>query len=120
MRRTTTIFLDFQRLQLAGQSAATVVKLMMACNDMQLANECLAGWKKQQPRSQKHREVGAKMYFLRLQISHLYEALKIVENIRQDKSLRRVVEQCDTKTKSSFRELEFFCPMAINANGWKE
>jgi hypothetical protein len=61
--------LDFQRLQLAGQSAATVVKLMMACNDMQLA-----GWKKQQPRSQKHREVGAKMYFLRLQISHLYEA----------------------------------------------
>lgn len=111
MTRTTTKIVDFQRLKLLGKSAETVIiKLMMACNDMQLANEALAEWKKEQPRLQKHREVGAKMYFLRLQISHLYEALKIVEQIRIDGSLLRLVKQCDQRTQNSFHELEPFLP----------
>ena len=120
MTRTTTKIVDFQRLKLLGKSAETVIiKLMMACNDMQLANEALAEWKKEQPRLRKHREVGAKMYFVRLQISHLYEALKIVEQIRIDGSLLRLVKQCDQRTQNSFHELEPFLPNGSKRN-WFE
>ena len=110
MSRTTTRFVHFRHFQLGGPSAAIVIKLMMACNDMQIANECLAEWKRQQPRHRKHRERGARMYFVRLQISHLFEAFKIVEQIRGDSNLMRLVKQCDLKTQSSFRELESFLP----------
>lgn len=60
-----------------------VVKLMMACNDMQLANEALSSWKENQPRNRQCRQAGAKMYFARLQMAHLHEALKIIEEIRK-------------------------------------
>lgn len=110
MTRTRTIIVDFQRLALLGNSAATVIKLMMACNDLQLANEALVEWKKEQPRLRKCREVGAQMYFVRLMMSHLYEALKIVEHIHIDESLLRLVKQCDQRTQNSFHELESFLP----------
>jgi len=110
MTRITTINVDLQRLERRGNIAATVIKLMMACNDLQLANEALDKWKKEQPRLRKGREVGAKMYFVRLQISHLYEALKIVEQIHTDESLLRLVKQCDQRTQNWFHELEPFLP----------
>jgi hypothetical protein len=50
------------------------------------------------------------MYFVRLQISHLFEAFKIVGQIRGDSDLMRLVKQCDPKTQRSFHELESFLP----------
>lgn len=119
MSRTTTRFVHFRHFQLGGPSAAIVIKLMMACNDMQIANECLAEWKRQQPRHRKHRERGARMYFVRLQISHLFEAFKIVEQIRGDSNLMRRVKQCDLRTQNSFRELESFLASGAKAR-WLE
>ncbi|OHC75224.1 MAG: hypothetical protein A3G18_06595 [Rhodospirillales bacterium RIFCSPLOWO2_12_FULL_58_28] len=98
MTRTTTRYVDFQRLAQQGKSASTVIKLMMACNDMQIANEALAEWKKEQPRHRKDREIGTRMYFVRLQMSHLYEALKIIKQIHTDESLKCLIKQCDDKT----------------------
>jgi hypothetical protein len=39
MPRTNTIRFDFQTLHSRGPSAATVLKLTMACNDLSLANQ---------------------------------------------------------------------------------
>ena len=120
MRRITTLPVDIARFDRAGASAAAVIKLMMACNDMQLANECLAEWKGEQPWYRQYRAVGAKMYFVRLEVSHLFEALKIVEQIRNDKSLKRFIEQrCGRKTNESFSRLEEFLPNGIKRK-WLE
>src|SRR5262249_26257358 len=82
-----------RKLQLRGKSGVLIVKLMMACNDLQLANEALDVWAEEQPRNRKYREVGARIYFIRLQFAHLYEALGIVDEIRRDSDLMRMIEQ---------------------------
>ena len=46
MSRTSTKVLNLEKFRIQGQSAVTVVKLMMACNDLCLANEALSEWKK--------------------------------------------------------------------------
>ncbi len=108
MTRTTTINIDFADLQQRGQSAVTVIKLMMACNDITLSNIALGEWEKEQPNSRKTRKNSAGMYFVRTQIAHLHEGLKIIEAIRKDKGLKALVNRCDPQTKKSFKNLERF------------
>lgn len=106
MPRTTTKQVSFERLNAKGKSAVIVIKLMMACNDLQLVNEALYQWKDEKPISKKHRKIGAGMYFLRAQLSHLHEGLKIIQEIMDDESLMKLVNECDRQTQKSFRELE--------------
>jgi hypothetical protein len=103
--RTHTRITDFQSFAERGKSAATVIKLMIACNDMQLADDARTRWKEDQPRLRQGQAAGALMYFTRLQISHLYEALKIVEEVRADPGLMRQLEGYDEQTRSSFNAL---------------
>src|SRR5688572_25065292 len=102
MPRTTTIRFDFQTLHSRGPSAATVIKLMMACNDLSLANQALTEWKKEQPPNMKSRQTGAGMYFIRAQFAHLHEGLKVIQKIRDDPILMAVVQQSDPRTQGSF------------------
>jgi hypothetical protein len=81
---------------------------MMACNDMQLANEALHSWKEDQPRDKQYRQPGAKMYFIRIQMAHLYEGLKILAEIRRDERLMTLLSTCDSETQASFRKLEAY------------
>lgn len=81
MCETTTKYITFNTLKMRGSSAITVVKLMMSFNDMSLANQALTEWKKEQPMMKKSRQIGAAMYFVRTQISHLKEGLKIIKEI---------------------------------------
>lgn len=81
----------------------------MACNDLSLANEAIGKWKEEEPpRMHRHRQAGAKMYFFRLQISHLYEALTAVAEVSENQELKALLEQCDKQTQASFRKLEPF------------
>lgn len=50
------------------------------------------------------------MYFIRLQVSHLNEALKIIRELHDDVSLMKIVDQCDPQTRASFATLEEFMP----------
>lgn len=111
MARTTTKFLSFETLQ-ARECSATVIKLMMACNDLSLANQSLSEWKKELPSERKFRQIGAGMYFVRIQLAHLHEGLKVIEEIKQDPVLRALVARCDKQTQQSFTELEQFLPKA--------
>lgn len=54
------------------------------------------------------------MYFVRTQLSHLYEGMKVIEEIRNAPSLMAIVKQCDTRTYQSFYELGQFLPGAQN------
>jgi hypothetical protein len=110
MSSTSTKFLNFEKLQSQGQSAVTVIKLMMVCNDLSLADEALSRWQKEKTKMMKQRRIGAMMYFARIQLSHLHEGFKIIESIRNDKTLKSILERCDSRTQESFRKLENFLP----------
>jgi hypothetical protein len=105
MSRTQTRSVNFQKLRDKGKTGTVLVKLMMACNDMQLANEASSRWKEEQPIARKYRQRGALMYFARLQMSHLHEAMDIIDTIQADAELKRLVSFCDEATKKSFNAL---------------
>lgn len=79
---------------------------MMACNDLALANEGLAYWKEAQAGVRRSRKIAGSMYFIRLELSHLYEALRIVEQIEKTDSLRDLINQCDSRTRESYAEIK--------------
>jgi hypothetical protein len=101
----TTRYVRFDLLRRRGRSSATVVELMMACNDMSLANQTLANWKKEQPPRRRTRAFGARLYFLRMQFGHLYEGLKVINQLQQDSALLAIVGECDPETQRSYHEL---------------
>lgn len=107
---THTKAVNCNKLAAHGRSAITVIKLMMACNDVSLAEDAFGKWFSETSRLRGSRKTGAKMYFIRLQLSHLVEALKIIEEIKNDKFLFSLVERCDPKTKKSFAILENCLP----------
>ena len=111
---TSTRQVHFDRLHARGPDAAVVIKLMMACNDLSLANQALDDWKKDQPRERRQREIGARMYFVRVELAHLFEGMKVIEEIQRTPSLRNLVERCDSRTKASFAELEMFAHGGAN------
>jgi hypothetical protein len=47
MNATSTKFVDFDKLLRHESTAPIVVKLMMACNDLSIANEALVLWKEE-------------------------------------------------------------------------
>ncbi len=52
------------------------------------------------------------MYFVRVQIAHLHEGLKVIEEIKKNPVLMALVARCDGQTQQSFKELEQFLPKA--------
>ncbi|MFZ0479152.1 MAG: hypothetical protein WAL71_08380 [Terriglobales bacterium] len=109
MSRTTTRTVNVATFA-DRPGASTVIKLMMACNDLSLANDAQGVWKSEQSPTRKSRAKGAGMYFVRLQVSHLNEALKIIRELRDDPSLMKLVDQCDAQSRASFTKLEQFMP----------
>ena len=106
MTRSSTRTVDFRLLQDRGRGAATVIRLMMTCNDLSLANQGLTSWKEEQKGERKSRQKGAGLYFVRLQMAHLHEGMKIIRDIKNDPDLMRVVSACDSQTQDSFKKLE--------------
>lgn len=108
MAKTSTLYIHFDRIRAKGPDAAIVIKLMMACNDMSLANQALADWKRPQASDRKDRQVSAQMYFVRIELGHLWEALKIVKEISDNSRLSELVRQCDFRTRQSFEMLQTY------------
>lgn len=108
MARLTSRSLPLDALLRRGESTPTLIKLMMACNDLSLADDALGRWKGEEDRLRLPRQRGAQMYFLRLQIGHLVEALKVAEEFRNDPELMKLLARCDAQTRNSFTHLETF------------
>lgn len=107
-------------MQTQGGSANTVIKLMMACNDLSLANQSLSEWKSELPIERKFRQTGAGMYFVRAQLAHLHEGLKVIEEIKNAPVLMALVARCDSQTQQSFKELEQFLPKALKRSEFEQ
>lgn len=105
MSKTLTMFVDFQRLHSCGNSASLIIRLMMAYNDISLANQCLSKFKEKHSPIRKHIQQGAGMYFVRLQCGHLNEAMKIIQEIRNDQNLSHKVKRCSQAAQDSFNKL---------------
>ena len=104
MPQTQTIYVNFRRLNNSSH-ASVVLRLMMAFNDIALANQSLAGYKREQPPIRRHVQWGAKMYFVRLQCGHLNEAIRIVGEIKDDAQLLSKANRCSEDAQLAFREL---------------
>lgn len=114
MPYSSTRQIDLQLLQIRGASAATVIKLMMACNDLSVANQALGEWKERRDKGDKSIRPGGGMYFVRIQIAHLFEAFTIIGQIKADPYLLAVVQSCDLRTRESFTKLGTYLPGGAN------
>ena len=96
--------------------ASVIVRLMMAMNDIALANEGLSEWTGMTDRRKVYRQNGGRLYYGRMLMAHIYEALSIIEDIQQDPKLRDTVQllmeaaQADPTTLPGFEHRTFFCP----------
>lgn len=108
MAKTAIRQVHFDRLRSKAPDAAIIVKLMMACNDLSTANQALDDWKRNQPKDRVDKQIAACTYFVRVEISHLYEALKIIKQIADRPPLLRLVDQCDARTRASFADLKHY------------
>jgi hypothetical protein len=82
--------------------ASVVVRLMMAMNDLGVANSALAEWERTKDQKKAARRNGGKLYYGRMMMAHVYEALKIIQEIKNSIQLKATVDRCDSKTRASF------------------
>src|SRR5258708_28835728 len=75
---------------------------MLAMNDIGIANDALGVWIKEQEGIRKDRQRGAKMYFVRMLISHVFEALTVINKIKITPELMKTVEQSAEVTQAAF------------------
>lgn len=75
-----------------GKLGSVLVRLMMVVNDMSLAMDAQRRWTEDAGETRMHRERGAKIYFVRLQISHIFEAMKIIGEIAGNPGLMMAVD----------------------------
>ncbi|MFZ2107022.1 MAG: hypothetical protein WAV18_16885, partial [Roseiarcus sp.] len=52
-----------------------------------------------------YRQRRARMYFIRVLMSHVYEALTIIDEINKSDELRDRVAKCDSRTQQNFAQL---------------
>ncbi len=119
MSRSTHKFARLDAIASKGELGSVLIRLMMVINDMSLAMDAQRRWTEDAMKERKHRERGAKIYFIRLQISHIYEAMKIVEEMRDSPALMKAVDRSDRFTKRGFAALLRFigCPEFEKAMG---
>src|SRR5258708_3574552 len=90
-----------------GKLGSVLVRLMMVVNDMSLAMDAQRRWTEDAGETRMHRERGAKIYFVRLQISHIFEAMKIIGEIAGP-GLMMAVDRAGSQTKKAFAALLAF------------
>jgi hypothetical protein len=81
---------------------SVILRLMMAVNDISVTSSSLYEWQHTSEPKKKGRWQGGVLYFGRIQSAHLFEALTIVKEIRDDSELLRAVRQADPTTQESF------------------
>jgi hypothetical protein len=78
---------------------------MMAANDLAFADWGFERFKQEQPRLQRHAQLGACCYFFRWLCGHLNEAMKLVQEVRDTPSLSCLIERCTQPSREAFHRL---------------
>jgi hypothetical protein len=85
---------------------------MIAMNDIGITNSSMYEWENTTDPKKKSRWRGGVLYFGRIQSAHLFEALSIIEAIKNDPDLMRAVDRADNPTKASFSVVAGFLDSA--------
>ena len=102
MSRTSTLYIDLKRLARLDD-AGLVIRLMMVCNDVSVANAKLGeAYHEQDP---EQRDWGATVYFQRLEVSHMHEAMSIIEDVNSRPSMRGLLSRCSERCRTAFEVL---------------
>jgi hypothetical protein len=98
-----------------GYVGGVLVRLMMVLQDFGFAKSGHASDRKS-PKKKRLGDVrrAAGRYFLRLQISHCQEGLKIIREIKNDDALQGLLLSCDKPTKNAYAELEAFLDTPVH------
>jgi len=105
MLGSTTTIIDLKDLERGLPESVTIVKLMAICNDFQLANEAMARWLDRESRRDSHRRSGALQYFMRLQVSHVFEALSVLKKVESSRGLMNEIARLSTVGQEAFRRV---------------
>jgi hypothetical protein len=106
MSATQTFVVDLERLQMHGADAHLVILLMRATDDIAVANWGLRHFSREDPKGlRRHVQLGARRYFVRLQCGHLFEGLKLIEQLRRSPKLMSIVSRCDQSAQDAFARL---------------
>jgi hypothetical protein len=114
MAHTRRLPVDIRKLQGQGDEGVLILRLMMACNDLTTANQSLGMYRNDAREKTDYVRWGATMYFVRLQLSHLHEALKVVSEIRNHPKLLRLVGNCPGGSAECFARLLSFADGGAN------
>jgi hypothetical protein len=117
MSRTKRIPIDLCKLNAHDKESVIVLQLMTACNDLATANEALGRWQGKSDEHTAYFRRGALMYFIRLQMAHLNEALKVISDLRANTILLGLVANCPHSTAELFN---FLCDYAVGGKRRKE
>jgi len=92
-------------MHLPREMSGVLLRLMQAVNDISLAADANDMWAETTEQNRAYRRGAARMYFIRVLMSHLHEALKIVDEINKDTDLRAAADRCDARTQANFATL---------------
>src|SRR5712664_763420 len=106
----------FKMLDDKGELGVVLGRLMVAMNDIGIANDGLGHWMKDQDGIKKDRQTGAKMYYVRMLISHIFEALTVVNKINSTPELKKAVDQSAPGTRAEFAK----CMAVIGTTRYKQ
>ena len=104
------MYLSLNKLIANEEIAVILIRLMMACNDLTLTNTCLTKYQDSNTQKNKYINDGACMYFVRLQIGHLHEGLKVIKEIYDNETLENFVKTCSCDAKIAFKILCKYIP----------
>ncbi len=120
MRATQTIFIDLQRLSEYKEDAVLIIQLMRAADDISIANWGLAQFKSEKPNIQKHVQLGACRYFVRLQCGHLAEGLKLIKKFNQRPDLLEILSKCEDHVQNAYSRLIEVLPGGSNRKKYEK
>ncbi len=95
--------IDLASVASAGSRGAVVVRLLMAANDILMANRTMSLYVDHET-DVRQRQAALK-YLVRLQCGHLSEGLKIIGEIRLDSELHALLEKCKSWDRAAFHRL---------------
>jgi hypothetical protein len=105
--KSTTRLVKTKKIE-EGGIASVLARLMMIVNDMAIVNESLHVWGESKDKRWEARKGGGRALFARVQMSYVYEALRVIREIRDSQTLMAEVGKCTRKTQESFATVKAF------------
>lgn len=107
MGRSRTRYATASDITRNGELSGVLIRLMLSVNDIARASDANDQWAATSG-GREHLKAGARMYFIRVLMGHVYEGLCIVREICANPALRANVDLCDAQTARDFDALENF------------